>query len=70
MTTPRSSRRDFLKSSAIAGAAASLAGIPEARAADANSGEPGAVTLPSGIVLKPGLGVTRPRPEDKCPFTI
>jgi hypothetical protein len=67
MTTSHLSRRDFLKNSAIAGAAASLAGVSGAHAANANSGEPDAVTLSSGVVLKPGLGVTRGRPDGQQP---
>jgi hypothetical protein len=67
MTTSHSSRRDFLKTSAIAGAAASLSVLSDGRAANANPDEAGAVTLPSGVVLKPGLGVTRPRPEGQQP---
>lgn len=67
MTTSHSSRRDFLKNSAIAGAAASLAGVSGAHAGNANPGEPDVVTLSSGVVLKPGLGVTRPRPDGQQP---
>jgi len=69
MSALRSSRRDFLKNSAIAGAAASasLAGISDGQGAAVIPSEADAVTLPSGIVLKADLGVTRPRPDGQQP---
>ncbi|MGN6554087.1 MAG: Gfo/Idh/MocA family oxidoreductase [Verrucomicrobiota bacterium] len=63
MKTPNSSRRNFLKASALAGLGASLAGCSTA----SNASEPGAVTLSSGVVLKPDIGVTRPRPGGQKP---
>jgi hypothetical protein len=61
-----SSRRDFLKASALATLGASVAKVSttEAVAADVST-EP--VTLPSGIVIKGDIGVTRPRPSGQKP---
>jgi Oxidoreductase family, NAD-binding Rossmann fold/TAT (twin-arginine translocation) pathway signal sequence len=67
MSTSKPSRRDFLKSSAIAGLGASLAGISGGCAAHSGPGETKAVTLSSGIVLKPDIGRTRPRPAGQKP---
>ena len=64
MNTTKSSRRDFLKASALAGLGASLAGC--ATTAKVQS-RPGAVTLPAGIVLQPDIGNTRPRPAGQKP---
>jgi hypothetical protein len=58
MTTPHSSRRDFLKSSALAGAAASLAGV----AGGCATARPGSVSLSSGRVIRQDIGVTWARP--------
>jgi len=63
MKTPHSSRRDFLKASAIAGLGATLAGC----ATQTGHNEAGAATLPSKIVLPPDLNVTRPRPSGQKP---
>ncbi len=67
MNNSHSSRRDFLKNSAIAGAAASLAGLSFGCATNASTSGTGPVTLPSGVVLKPDLGATRPRPDGQQP---
>ena len=66
MNKTRSSRRDFLKVSALAGLGASAARIstPSAAAQDVAT-EP--VTLPSGIVIKGDVSVTRPRPAGQQP---
>lgn len=63
MKDSNSSRRDFLKTSALAGLGAALAGC----AAPAGRSEAGAVTLPSKIVLNPNMSVTRPRPAGQKP---
>src|ERR1022692_4352222 len=67
MSTSKPSRRDFLKSSAIAGLGASLAGISGGCAAHSGPGETKAVTLSSGIVLQPDIGRIRPRPAGQKP---
>ena len=64
MNATKSSRRDFLKASALAGLGASLAGC--ATTAKVQS-QPSAVTLPTGIVLQPDIGNTRPRPAGQKP---
>src|SRR5580704_8715973 len=66
MKNANSSRRDFLKASALAGLGASAAGISttDALARDASADS---VTLPSGIVIKGDVGVTRPRPAGQKP---
>jgi hypothetical protein len=66
MNRPNSSRRDFLKASTLAALGASAARISttDALARDTVS-EP--VTLPSGIVIKGDVGVTRPRPSGQKP---
>jgi len=63
MKNSKSSRRDFLKTSALAGLGASLAGC----AATTGRNEIGAVTLPSKIVLKPDMSITRSRPDGQKP---
>jgi predicted dehydrogenase len=66
MKNPNTSRRDFLKASALAGLGASVATISTTDAAAKDmSTKP--VTLPSGIVIKGDLGVTRPRPSGQKP---
>ena len=57
-----SSRRDFLKASAVAGLGA-LAATPQSAQAQENK----AVTLPSGITLGPEISVTRPRATGQKP---
>ena len=57
------SRRDFLKTSALTGAGALVA----SRATAAPGAEKRAVKLPSGIVLGPDMGQTRPRPKNQKP---
>ena len=59
-----SSRRDFLKKSALTGVAASMTG---ALAGCASQGGAGAVTLPSGVTLDARIGETRPRPAGQKP---
>jgi hypothetical protein len=66
MNNKNSSRRDFLKASALAGLGASAASLSTTNAAARDiSTEP--VTLPSGIVIKGDIGVTRPRPNGQKP---
>src|SRR5580658_4802557 len=66
MKNKNSSRRDFLKASALAGLGASAASLSTTNAAARDiSTEP--VTLPSGIVIKGDIGVTRPRPNGQKP---
>src|SRR5580698_3008293 len=66
MNKANTSRRDFLKASALAGLGASAVNLStnDALAKDAAT-EP--VTLPSGIVIKGDIGVTRPRPAGQKP---
>jgi hypothetical protein len=64
MQTNYSSRRDFLKKSALTGVAASMTG---ALAGCASQGVAGAVTLPSGVTLDARIGETRPRPAGQKP---
>lgn len=63
MTNFDSSRRDFLKTSALAGLTASLAGV----AAGCGTAEKRAITLPGNIAIKPDVGATRPRPAGQKP---
>jgi hypothetical protein len=66
MNKANTSRRDFLKASALAGLGASAAGISTRNAlGQATSTE--AVTLPSGIVIRGDVSVTRPRPAGQQP---
>src|SRR5450432_1889603 len=67
MKTPNPSRRDFLKASALAGLGASLAGTAGGCAVPHSRGDAGAVTLPTGIVLKPDIGRTRPSSAGQKP---
>jgi len=67
MNSPKPSRRDFLKGSAIAGIGASLAGLPGGCATQAGPGGAKAVTLSSGIVINCDIGQTRPRPAGQQP---
>jgi hypothetical protein len=64
MSKFNSSRRDFLKTSALAGLGTSLAGGCATSAAKAGDG---AVTVPTGTVPKPDNGATRPRPGGQKP---
>jgi predicted dehydrogenase len=64
MTKQNSSRRDFLKASAIAGLTASVAGLSAGCVSDKKSG---AITLPSGVEIKSDISVTRPRPAGQKP---
>ncbi len=65
MTNQHNSRRDFLRTSALGGLGASLAlGLGgTASAAD----ETKSVTLANGTVIKPDIGLTRPRPAGQKP---
>ena len=63
MNNQNASRRDFLKATALAGLSASLGGC----AAPAGRTGAGTVVLPSNIVLKPDIGLTRPRPAGQQP---
>ena len=66
MTTPNQSRRNFLRTSALAGVGLGVA----ATATTARAGEPTAATATTtagGIVLPAGLGATRPRPAGQKP---
>jgi len=66
MNTRNSSRRDFLKASALAGLGGAAATIPSTCAADAAlDSKP--IVLPSGIVIPGGISATRPRPADQKP---
>jgi hypothetical protein len=66
MNKSNSSRRDFLKASALAGLGASAATLATQDAAARDIfAEP--VTLPSGIVIQSNIGVTRPRPAGQKP---
>jgi hypothetical protein len=67
MNNTNSSRRDFLKASALAGLSAAVAGVSTGCAVENGPGKSGAVTLPGGIVLKPDLGQTRSRPAGQKP---
>lgn len=62
-TSSDSSRRDFLKASALAGIG-TLAAHSQGQAAPV---ENATVTLPSGIKLGPEISVTRPRPAGQKP---
>ena len=66
MNTSNSSRRDFLKASALAGLGVSAARISTTNAV-AQETATEAVTLPSGIVIKGDVSVTRPRPAGQEP---
>lgn len=66
MNRSTSSRRNFLKASALAGLGASAAAISTSEAR-ASGGSPESVTLPSGIVIQGDVGVTRPRPAGQKP---
>jgi hypothetical protein len=66
MNNANSSRRDFLKTSALAGLGASAAGISTTAALGKDTSME-SVTLPSGIVIKGDVGVTRPRPPGQKP---
>ena len=63
MSKTNVSRRGFLQTSALAGLGASLAGC----ATSAKAPAAGAVTLPTGIVIPPDIGITRPRPAGQRP---
>ncbi len=65
MNNSNSSRRDFLKTSALAGLTASIAGISSGCVSDNSTS--GSVTLPSGIEIKSDIGETRPRPVGQKP---
>jgi predicted dehydrogenase len=66
MKNSNSSRRDFLKASALAGLGVSAARISTSDAV-AQEMATEAVTLPSGIVIKGDVSVTRPRPAGQEP---
>jgi predicted dehydrogenase len=66
MKNTNSSRRDFLKTSALAGLGASAAGI-SATSAVARDATMEPVTLSSGIVIPGDISVTRPRPAGQKP---
>ena len=63
MNISNSSRREFLKASALAGVGATLAGCSTPNEAHVK----GAVTLPTGIVIQPDIGRTRPRHAGQKP---
>jgi len=64
MQEKHSSRRDFLKQSALAGVAASMTGALTGCAAP---GGAGTITLPSGVSIGGRIGETRPRPSGQQP---
>ena len=66
MKHSKSSRRNFLKGSALATLGATVAGVPTGKAVAADLSTE-AVTLPSGIVIPGDDSVTRPRPADQKP---
>jgi len=63
MSATDSTRRDFIKGSAIAGIGASLVGLSGQTATAAGSGAQKAVTLPSGVKIAGGISTVRPRPK-------
>jgi hypothetical protein len=66
MKKPDSSRRNFLKSSALAGLGASLLGS-NGCASRSGSNNDSTVILPSGVKLPAAIGMTRPRPDGQRP---
>ncbi|MBA3699158.1 MAG: Gfo/Idh/MocA family oxidoreductase [Planctomycetes bacterium] len=64
MTNLHNSRRDFLRTGALGGLGASLA-FTMGGTASADDAKP--VTLANGMVIKPDIGTTRPRPAGQKP---
>jgi len=67
MKKNQSSRRDFLKQSALAGVAASVAGASAGCTTPTGHANANAVTLVSGVKIKADIGQTRPRPAGQKP---
>jgi len=65
MTNKHNSRRDFLRTSALGGLGASLALTLGGTASAGDEAKP--VTLANGMVIKPDIGTTRPRPNGHKP---
>ena len=67
MTGKRISRRDFLRTTAVAGLGVSLTACTDRAVPVAVSAGAKTVALGSGIVIPPDIGTTRPRPAGQKP---